>query len=372
MHFHEVIGQMRAKEYLLSLLRMRRMPHALLLSEREGSGAMPLALALASTLLGEHDDGSTPEISAMLRKWQHPDLHFAFPVIRPKNTSSDKKITSDDFFREWCHMLQESPYFTHDHWLELMKTDNQQSQLPAAEADKIAYKLSFKAHQGGNKVCIIWLPERMHTACANKLLKLFEEPPENTYFLLVSEAPEELLATISSRMQRIDIPPIATDDVALALTDRCGLAHDQAYVIAQHTHGSWTEVMKELSNSDERNTMHNMYVTLMRNAYQRKVKELKGWSEKVAAIGREKQRNLLEYFAEYTRQNLLYNHHNDLAAMTPYELAFARNFARYINDRNARRIATLFNNVDAAIAQNANAKMQFFDLALTIMILLRT
>ena len=181
MTFDEVIGQQEAKQRLLLMTEEQRLPHAIMLCGPSGSGKMALALAFASYLLTEgHPHGSDMQrrqATAMLSKWEHPDLHFTFPVIRPAGTSAEHKMTSDDFGKEWRQMLTKGPYFTLDQWLTEMNAANQQAEIGVGQSDELLRKLSLKSSQGGYKVSIIWLPERMNLQCANKLLKLLEEPP---------------------------------------------------------------------------------------------------------------------------------------------------------------------------------------------------
>ena len=181
MKFSEVIGQEEAWQRLMQMVEEGRLPHALLLCGPAGCGKMALTLAFASYLLGERqEDGSqvpafnpqlTTNAEAMLRKWQHPDLHFSYPVIKPKGTSAEHKMISDDFAKEWNTMLLEGPYFTMDQWLQMMRADNQQAVIYEAESDELNRKLSLKSSMGGYKVCIVWLPERMNPSCANNYWK---------------------------------------------------------------------------------------------------------------------------------------------------------------------------------------------------------
>lgn len=194
MQFSNVIGQKEAQARLRQLVDEKRIPHAMLFTGPEGCGKMATALAFASYLLGERWDGesilsnpsSIANAEAMLRKWGHPDLHFSYPIIKPNNAGSDRKVTCADYAKEWQQLLNNGPYFTLEQWMKLMQAENQQAQIFEAESDALAHKLNIKASLGGYKVSLIWLPERMNATCANKLLKLLEEPPQQTVFLLVS------------------------------------------------------------------------------------------------------------------------------------------------------------------------------------------
>lgn len=373
MHWNEVIGQEEAKARLMQLVNDGRLPHALLFCGPAGSGKMALALAFASYLLTETASSETVKhnAEAMLAKWQHPDLHFTFPVIRPTGISSDHKMVSDDFSKEWHEMLAEGPYFSMDQWLGQMRAANQQAIIYASESDDIIRKLSLKSSQGGYKVCIIWLPERMNGECANKLLKIIEEPPQQTVFILVCEEPEKLLETILSRTQRFDIKKIETAAVERALVERRGLDEAMAHRIARVANGNWLKAMEELDAGNENRLFLDMFIMLMRLAYQRNVKELKHWSETMAGYGREKQKRMMAYFLRLIRENFMYNFQNpELVYMTQEEENFAKNFARFINEANVLEFSDLFTRIIRDIGQNANPKIVFFDMALKVIVLL--
>ena len=380
MQFSEVIGQSEAIGRLLQLVEEQRVPHALMFNGPAGSGKLALALAFASYLLGERHDGhslltnnaATANAEAMLGKWQHPDLHFSYPVIRPKGASSDRKITSDDFAKEWRTLIGKTPYFTMDQWMTAMDAENQQAAIFEAESDALAHMLNMKSAMGGYKVSLIWLPERMNITSANKLLKLLEEPPSQTVFLLVSEEPERLLETIRSRVQRFDVHRIDTPDMEQALISRRGLDADMAQRVAHTACGNWLKAMEELDSDSENRQFFDLFVNLMRQAYMREMKGLKNWSDNVAGLGREKQRRMLTYFLHLVRENFMFNFQQPaLNYMTQEEEKFSQYFARFINERNVVEMAEMLQRTHRDIGQNANAKIQFFNLALNMIILLR-
>ncbi|MCD8296680.1 MAG: DNA polymerase III subunit [Prevotella sp.] len=376
MKFEEVIGQEEVKERLLQMVHSGKLPHALLFCGPEGSGKMALALAFASYLLcKEHDDkdccGKCMQCR-MLAKWAHPDLHFSYPVIRPKGTSSAHQMTSDDFAREWQKLLSEGPYFTMDRWLKEMRAENQQAQIGVGDSNDLIRKLAFKPSQGYYKICVIWLAERMNEECANKLLKSIEEPPEGTVFLMVSEEPERLLETIKSRTQRIDIPPISQGIIEKALVERRGIDAVAATRISRAANGSWLNALEELDSDSEKRQFFDMFTTLMRKAYMCDVRDLKKWSETIHSYGREKQKRMLIYFMHLVRENFMFNFHEyELNYMTQDEENFAKNFAPFINEANVVEISRMMNVAIRDIAQNANAKIVFFHLAVQMMSKLR-
>lgn len=390
MKFKEVVGQEEARQRLLQLVAEHRVPHAMMLCGPAGCGKMALALAFASFLLGEYDETdplqteaikSLPQMQperrrnavAMLHKWSHPDLLFSYPVIRPKNTGTEHKMQSDDFVREWNDMLLGGVYFSLDHWLSAMGAENQQARIGVGESELLIRKLSMKSSQGGYKVCIIWLPEKMNGECANSLLKLIEEPPSQTVFIMVCEEPEKLLETIRSRTQRFDIRKIPTETIERALVDQRCVAPDMARRIARVAGGSWLAAMAEMDAGNENLLFLDMFILLMRRAYMRNIKDLKKWSEQAASYGRERQKRMLEYFIRLVRENFMYNFHNpELNYMTEEEEKFSKKFSPFINENNVVELAELFDRGIREIGQNANAKIVFFDTALrTIMLLLQ-
>ncbi len=374
MTFSEVIGQKEAQERLLQMVREDRLPHALMLCGPMGAGKMALAMAFGCYLLSkksENSDYSDYFESPMLKKMEHPDLHFTYPTIKLPSMSADHKPVSDDFAKEWHELIMDGPYFTMEQWMQEMGGENQQAIITAGESDDLVRKLSLKSSQGGYKVSIIWLPERMNIECANKLLKLIEEPPQQTVFIMVSEEPDKLLETIRSRVQRIDIKKIDDESLTKALIEKRGISEEDAHRISRLANGNWLSALEELQIGSENELFLDMYISLMRLAYQRKIKDLRKWSETMAGYGREKQKRWLGYFLRMTRENFMYNfHQEELTYMTQKEEYFAKNFARFINENNILAISEQANRDIRDIGQNANAKIVFFDLALQMIVLL--
>lgn len=369
MDWNEVIGQEEVKQRLNQLLEEGRVPHALLLCGPEGTGKMALAMAFACQLLRRHPNPAAQD--AMLRQWQHPDLHFSFPTIKKPGMAAEHQPVSNDYMKEWHQLIMEGPYFTQEQWMAQMGAANQQAIITAAESDELARKLSLKSSQGGYKVAIIWQPERMNLASANKILKLLEEPPLQTVFLMVSEAPEKLLETIRSRTQRIDTRRISEETMTRALTERRGLDPEQAQRVARVANGSWLRALDTLNADNENSQFLERFMMLMRAAYARDVRRLKTWTDEVAATGREKQRRMLLYFSRMVRENFMYNFKQpQLNYMTVDEEAFSRRFSPFINEANIIEISELLERAYRDIGQNANAKIVFYDLSLQMIVLL--
>jgi DNA polymerase-3 subunit delta' len=363
MDFSEVIGQGEMKSRLQRLADEDRLPHALMLCGPAGVGKMALAIALASYVLNK----GTYKVRGIL----HPDLHFSFPTVKLAKWKSDYKPVSDDFAAEWQQMTSDGPYFSLTDWLQAMKAENQQAVITVGEANDLIKRLYMKSNQGGWKVSIVWLPERMNGECANKMLKLIEEPPAKTLFILVSQEPERLLETIRSRVQRFDVKPITMPDMTEALKERRALSDDDARRIARIAAGSWLAARDELNAGSERQLFFDLFVTLMRKAYMRDVKDLKRWSENVSAMGREEQKRMLVFFLRMVREAFVYNfHRTELQYMTQDEEAFCVKFARFVNERNVLGFQELFQTALRDVGQNTNSSMVFFDITMTVAVLL--
>ena len=373
MTFSEVIGQEEVIARLQQMVEENHLPHAIMLCGPQGVGKKALAVAFACYLLSLKDtrNPNNQAESPMLAKLEHPDLHFTFPTIKLASMGSEHMPICDDFIGDWRSLLLNSPYFGMDQWMNAIGAENQQAIITAGESDELVRKLSLKSSQGGYKVSVIWLPERMNIACANKLLKLIEEPPQQTVFIMVCEEPDKLLETIRSRVQRIDVKKLDTDTITKMLVEKRAISEDAARRIGRLANGSWQKALEELQVGSENDQFLDLFIMLMRLAYQRKVKELRRWSETLSAFGREKQKRFLEFFLRMIRENFMYNfQQQDLVYMTQAEEDFARNFARFVNEANVLPIYDLANRAIRDIGQNANAKIVFFDFALQMIVLL--
>ena len=372
MFFRDIIGQEEIKQRLIQNVQENKIAHAQLFCGGEGVGKLPLAIAYAryiSCLNPSNEDacGKCPNC-IKFNHLAHPDLHFIFPVVKKKST---KDVVSDDYIAEWRELIAKTPYFNLHTWLEEMGAENQQAQIYVKESNEIIRKLSLKSSQGGYKIIIIWLPEKMNQECSNKLLKLLEEPAEQTVFLLVSEEPDMLLTTIQSRTQRINIKGIEEKDLKEALMNIHGLQEQDATDIAHQSEGNFLKAIESISLNEENKLFFDLFVALMRLSYQRKIKEMKVWSENVAAMGRERQKHFLSYCQRMIRENFIYNFHNrSITYLGSEEEAFSTRFAPFINERNVMEIMSELNEAQRHIEQNVNAKMVFFDFSLKMIVLL--
>lgn len=373
---NEVIGQEEVWQRLTEMVREERLPHAIMLCGPQGCGKMALALAFASYLLCQNREGHDEACGEcrqckMLEKWGHPDLLFSYPTIKTPAMGSEHKPVSEDFAEEWRNMISRSPYFNIEQWMTEIGAENQQAIITAGESDELNRKLSLKSSQGGYKVSVIWLPERMNIECANKILKLIEEPPSHTVFIMVSENPDNLLETIRSRVQRIDVKKTDNESIQKALVSKYGITEDDAMRVARLANGDWLTAVGELTADSENKDFLADFQSLMRLAYQRNVRELKRWSDNINSYGREKQKRFLTYFLRLIRESFMYNFQQpDLSYLTSQEEAFTANFARFVNENNILQINELANKAIRDISQNANGKIVFFDMALQMIVLL--
>lgn len=370
MFFRDVIGQSEVKSSLLGQFHEGRVPHALMFSGSPGCGKLPMALAFARYLLCESpgdDDACGHCRSCMMlgNRYEHPDLHFVFPVVKRGGAT----VRCDDYLRQWDAFISRQPYFAYQSWLDEIKAGNSQPMIYANESDEILRKLSFKSAMGGYKVLIIWLPEKMNEACANKLLKLIEEPMGLTSIIMVTEDRPSVLPTIRSRAQDIMFRGIPVDDLAGVLESRYGLQRSEAHKVAASADGSLVKCIRTVEVDSDTGFCFDMFVRLMRLAYSRDVREMKAWAETMAEIGRERQKTFFEYSQRMLRDNFVYNFHLDgLLDMDDRERQFATRFAPFINERNVISIMRKMSEAASNVENNVNPKMIFFDFALQMIV----
>lgn len=372
MFFKDIIGQEEVKERLIRSVKSGIVPHAQLFTEQGGAGAFPLALAYARYLncSNKSDTDSCGQCPSCLKfnDLVHPDLHFVFPIIK----KDKKKEVCDDYLSEWRDFLKGRPYFSIDHWLEYMDAGNSQAIIYSKESDEIIRKLSLRIYEAEYRILFVWLPEKLHQTCANKLLKVIEEPPANTIILMVSEMPEMILGTIQSRAQRIPIRPIATQSVRQTMIDKFGLAPDDAQNVAHLSAGSFIKAMEVISLGDENEFFLEQFKAMMRNSWARNVKGMREMADVMAGIGRERQKNFLSYCQHLIRENFMYRFQSpDLNYMNHDEASFATKFAPFVNERNVFDLMDELAKAEQHIGQNVNAKMVFFDLGLRITVLIK-
>ncbi len=375
MNFSQIPGQKAVIDRLRSSVAENRVSHALLFYGPEGSGKFAIALAFARYIscekrTAEDACGVCPSC-VKYDKLIHPDLHFVFPVIKKK---SGTEPVSDTYIAQWREMVLRSPWFSLSTWTEAMEVANEQALIPVAEAAEIIRKLSLKSFESDFKIMIIWLPEKMNAETANKLLKMIEEPPARTLFILVSEEDDRLLPTITSRCQHIRIPSIQSDELSAHLVRTMGMDHVRASEIAAIANGNMVRAM-ELAREDDNSAVHlDRFTRLMRTAWTRDIHSLVTWSEETAALGRERQKSFLSYSLRMIRENFILNFNGKetrLVYLTRAEDEFSEKFHPFINEKNINALDREFNLAYAHVESNGNTKMIFLDLALRTMRLIR-
>lgn len=374
MQFKEVVGHKSVKEKLIQTIQGNRISHAQLFLGSEGSGSLALAIAYAQYVSCENkqENDSCGVCSSCIKfqKLVHPDLHFVYPVSTSKAIKKDP--ISDDYITQWRESIIENPYLNQTKWYQIIDVENKQGIISKNESYEILKKLNLKTFESEYKIMIIWLPEKMNAFAANKLLKLIEEPPEKTLFLLVSENSEQILPTILSRTQLIKIPKIDTESMKNALCDINGLSPEKASDIAHLANGNYYEAQNIIHSADEDNYNFDQFTQFMRLSYQRKVIEIIDWVDEISRIGREKQKSFLVYSLRLVRENFMLNMQNkQIVYLTSKEMGFAEKFSQFINQENVVQIYEALNRAHSDIEMNAYNKIVFLDLALKVIKLIR-
>lgn len=378
MLFKDIVGQDDIKRHLREMVRNGRISHAMLFTGAEGTGALPLALAYAQYVncrnrSDEDSCGVCPECYRM-RQLEHPDCHYIYPVNTSKEAvatgRADDKPRSEQFLHLWRRLIPETGgYLTERDWYAALGIENQQGAINKNDANELVRQMGFKSFEGGYKTVIIWLPERMHEAAANTLLKLVEEPPDKTLFLFVSCEPEKIISTIRSRTQIVALPGVSDETVARELVAREGLAADRAESIARRAQGSWGTALRmaRLPQNGPADENQDRFIRLMRLCYQQKYLALFDWAEEMAPIGREAQKQFCASSLTLIRECYLTGIGMEHIAYTdPSREQFCRNFAPYVSHVTVEAFVAEFELLLAQIRQNGNPRILFTHFAMTV------
>lgn len=374
MQFKEVVGHHDIKQKLVHTTKENRVSHAQLFLGPEGSGNLALAIAYAQYISCENkQDGDSCGVCkscVKFKKLAHPDLHFIYPVSTSKTVKKDP--VSDDYIESWRETIIENPYINQNKWYQIIDVENKQGIISKNESYEIIKKLNLKTFESEYKIMIIWLPEKMNAFAANKLLKLIEEPPAKTLFLMVSENSEQMLPTILSRTQLIKIPRIDNESMRNALCDRFGLSPENAEDIVHLANGNYFKAQNLLDSTENDFFNFEQFTLLMRLAYQRKVIEVINWVDEIARIGREKQKSFLAYAIRLIRENFMLNiKRKEIVYLTHKEMEFSEKFSQFINQENVYQLYEALNKAHSDIEMNAYNKLVFLDLGLKIIKLIR-
>lgn len=369
MFFSQVVGQDDIKIKLISSVKSGRIPHTQLIYGPDGAGSLPLAIAYAQYIScinkGENDSCGKCPSCLKYSKLVHPDLHFAFPVNTSEKVSNDP--VSDDYISEWRAFVLQNPYFDANQWYSYIGILNKQGLINKSESESIIRKFGLKSFESEYKILIIWLAEKMNATSANMLLKLIEEPPEKTVFLLVCEDPELLLDTIASRTQKVKLSHIDEKAIKHALTLQYNLKSDELQKIVRLSGGSYLHALELINISVDDEFNLNKFSELMRLCYSRNFLEINSWVEEMSELGREKLKIFFEYAIKMVRENFMMNLKNpELVFLSKPEADFSQNFHPYVNGKNVIRINNEMNKASIDIERNASPKIVLFDMALRL------
>lgn len=350
-----------------------RIPHAILIEGPSGTGKFAMARAFAQYI---HCENRAPEgkpcgccpSCLQHESFNHPDTVFSFPILKTASAAG----VCDDLADDWKKFLNDSPFMEFDRWLQVLGNPNGQPVVYSAEALSIARKFSKTSYSTKYRILLFWLPERMQNECANKLLKLIEEPFPDSLLVFVSDNPGEILPTVRSRLQSVSVNRVPAPEIATYLERELGADHVSAMAVAHIADGSLTAARNHMLQSKEYSQFLELFMLLMRAAYKRQVGVLRKWSTDISALGREAEIRFLSYCERMMRENFINNMHiPSLVYMTPAEQAFSTRFSPFINERNVERLLSEFASARTDIAANANAKIVFFDLAIHVILLLK-
>jgi DNA polymerase-3 subunit delta' len=370
MNFADILGQEHIKSHLITSTESGRISHAQLFVGFEGSGTLAMAIAYAQYILC-HDNTDKESCKIKCSKLVHPDVHFAFPVATTSSIKS--KPVSNLFLAEWREFVLQNPYANLFEWLQHIGIEKKQGQIGVDEAEEIVKALKLKSFEGGFKIMIIWMAEKMNIAAANKLLKLLEEPPEKTVFILISEDEEQLINTIKSRCQILHFPVLSDSDIAKGLVIQEGTDPPIAKRIAHQSDGNFNKALQLLHNDNSDEQFEQWFITWVRAAFKAKgnasvVQLLVEWSETISKTGRETQKRFLMYCMQFFRQALLLNYNaGNLVFLQPKTPGFKlEKFAPFIHGGNIMEINDELNTAIYHIERNGNAKIVLLDLSIRL------
>lgn len=375
MQFSEILGQEYIKSHLTKSASLGRIPHAQLFVGPEGSGTLPMAIAYAQYILcnntnGENN-GENESCNLKFDKLSHPDLHFVYPTVATEDVKTKPK--SIDFIGDWRAFVTQNPYGSLFDWYSVLGVNNKQGLIRVEDAGDILKTLSLKSYEGGYKIMIIWMADKMNTEASNKLLKLLEEPPEKTIFILITEQEEDLIQTIRSRCQVLHFGGLPENTIAEALVTQKQIDPKLAATIAHQAQGNFNKALHLLQNDDDSYPFDEWFVTWVRAAFKAKgnaaaIQDLIQWSDEVAGLGRETQKKFLSFCVEMFRQALLLNYESpSLVYLEPnvekFQLA---NFAPFVNGNNIQEIFKELSDAMYHIERNGNAKIILTDLSIKL------
>lgn len=346
-----IIGQHPLKKSLANLVKDGKVPHATMFLGPKGSGKLALAMVLASSLMC-HDapDGVSCGNCNSCKKQEkmvHPDIHFSFPFL-------GSKVTSDHFLPQWRSFIEETPYRSFEEWMNYIGAENKQGNINTLECVHITKKLNLKSFEGNKKILIMWLPEFLGKE-GNRLLKLIEEPPENTFFILISNNQDLILNTILSRCQMIKLSQCSDDEIQKGLTELEGVSEEKAKMIARIADGNYHEALK-LKN-EVQNDYEKLFVEWLRKCYKGKKSELVTVSEQIAAMGREPEKQFFKYGLHFLREMMLLKFGDRPSHLPEDQQSSAVKLGSLLSFEQLESMAEVFTECIFYIERNANPKI---------------
>lgn len=372
MRFSDIYGQNEIKKQLIHSFQNERLAHALLFHGPEGNGKLALAIAFAQYIAcpnkTEHDSCGECPSCIQFQKLVHPDLHFSFPII-----VKDHKI-SQNALNDWRELVLKSPYISFNVWNNHIRTDsNTQLQIPVAEGLEIIREMTKTSYKADYRTMIICFPEKMTNECANKLLKIIEEPYPKTLFILISDNPEQILGTVFSRLQRIYIPALQSKEIAEAMKKQFPtIPENEIADVSRISNGNIIKATDILTNGDETQEFLEKFIFIMRTCYTKSIVDMKNWAEELGLWKRKKLIAFFNYSQRMIRENFIYNlKQNELNYMTYPERSFSEKFSPFINEKNICQFLSELELAEKHIGRNGQAKIILFDLTLKMTMLLK-
>ena len=373
MLFKEIIGQEEVKEKLIQTVKENRVSHAQSFFGPEGVGKLPLAIAYAQYIACENkkDDDSCGVCSSCIKynKLIHPDLHFLFPIATTKSITKTKDVScfSSVFLNEFREAFSQNNYLTLNDWYNQIGIENKQAIINAEDCNEIIKTLNLKTYESEFKVVIIWMVEKLFHSAAPKLLKILEEPPEKTLFILISENPDQIIKTILSRTQMVKVPRIYEEVLRDTIKEKFNLSQSQVNYVNHLAQGSYSEAVNIINESGKENDDFAVFSKWMRSCYTMDFVTLSDWIEDISKVGREKQKLFFSYALHIIRECMQYSClGKELTNLDSNEAEFAVKFAPYINSKNCIKISEELNTAVFHIERNANPKILFMDLSIKI------
>ena len=364
MNWEQIAGQEKLKKLLQESIRDNRVSHAQLFVGKDGYGTLPLALAFAKEVFKKENEHSSSKVETL----NHLDLHFSFPVFKEKNSG-----LSSNFYENFREMILENPYANNEDWSKILESENKQLTIYADEVDEINKKFSLKSFEGGSKILIVWQADKMNISAANKFLKFLEEPPKGTLIILTAENTDNILPTIFSRTQLVEIPRIADEDVESYLSENYQISEEKIKEIVFQSQGNLNVAQKLLLEENSDSEFEELFINWVREAFQVKkkpefLKNIVFWGRNIATWNREKQKSFLNYCGEIFRLALLQNYGNESLVYKKIDSGGFKweSFSKFIHGANIQAIIEEISDADYNLERNANAKIVWTDLGIKL------